>query len=671
MGRLYNLYMNFRLSEKNIPLIFIFVTFMAYGLFVPFTGFYWDDWGFSWIAKFLGPSEFLPSFIGIRPFLIPIFFVTTSLVPPVPIYWQIFALIIRILAGFSTWFTLKQVWPHLKLQTLIASLLFLVFPAYSQHWVAYTHINQEWVAFILYLLSMGLTAKALRNQLKFRKYTVIALILFLEGLFATEYFFGMEPLRFLFIWVIISDNVKDLKIGFVKALKVWLPYLIIWLINGFWLAWYYSQGYNSYNLKIINDPESQANLFYSLGEVIWKAGLYAWAQVLVLTSRTITHPSSILTIALIILTFIVLLPIIMKVSNPSSFSKSTYRQFIIIGLIGIILGRIPSLSAGLPFRLQSSFDRFAISMMLGGCLFILGLVEWLIKNPRVKVYVFVLLVALATGQQFFNGNIFRRDWERQQELFWQMKWRMPSLEPNTVIITDEIAVDYESDSSLTSAINWIYEPDFKGGNLHYLLLYTSNRLGTSLPSLESNTDIQFQIRTKKFYGSTSQAIVIHMPENGCLRVLDPELDDRITYNKKLPNLLDVIRLSDTKLILQNELESPIFLSRPNIDWCYYYTKAELARQFKNWDQILLLQNDAKHKDLAPDDPFEWLPFIEANAMLFNFEAANRLSKDAIQEDARIRIGVCKVWERVRAESPEGSDEETEILNSLNDFQCTR
>ncbi|HSM70865.1 MAG TPA: hypothetical protein VK851_04920, partial [Anaerolineales bacterium] len=60
-----------------------------------------------------------------------------------------------------------------------------------------------------------------------------------------------------------------------------------------------------------------------------------------------------------------------------------------------------------------------------------------------------------------------------------MKWLMPSRQPNTVIITDEIAMDYESDGSFIGQINWIYDPDFKRGNLHYLLLYTDNRLGTS------------------------------------------------------------------------------------------------------------------------------------------------------------------------------------------------
>src|SRR5918996_5186573 len=153
-----------RFFERSIPLLFLVVTVLAYGLLLPLTGFYWDDWPFAWIAKFLGPQEFIPAFAQVRPFLGPIFFVTTSLIPPVPLYWQIFALIIRFTSGLVAWFALNQIWPRHKRQALIASLLFLVFPGYSQHWVAFTHINQEWIPFIFYLLSFGFTARALRNH---------------------------------------------------------------------------------------------------------------------------------------------------------------------------------------------------------------------------------------------------------------------------------------------------------------------------------------------------------------------------------------------------------------------------------------------------------------------------------------------------------------------------
>src|SRR3990172_7102642 len=285
-----------RVSDKSIPFIFLLTTILAYGLLLPLAGFYWDDWPFAWIAKFLGPKEFIPAFAGVRPFLGPIFFITTSLIPPVPLYWQIFALIIRFISGLSAWFAINQVWPHHKRQALIASLLFLVFPGYSQHWVAFTHINQEWIPFIFYLLSFGFSARALRNHYVIarkperltkqsqltshqeivsprrhgdssgghstpehsrndRLDTFYAVLLLIAGVFPTEYFVSIEPIRFLFIWVVISERVNGLGQRFMESLKRWTPYFLIWLVNGAWLAYFYTiGGYDSYDVEVVKEP---------------------------------------------------------------------------------------------------------------------------------------------------------------------------------------------------------------------------------------------------------------------------------------------------------------------------------------------------------------------------------------------------------------------------------
>ncbi len=55
---------------------------------------------------------------------------------------------------------------------------------------------------------------------------------------------------------------------------------------------------------------------------------------------------------------------------------------ILVGILGILLGRLPSLAAGLPLTLQSSYDRFMVSMMIGGSLLLLGMIELLVKNNQ-------------------------------------------------------------------------------------------------------------------------------------------------------------------------------------------------------------------------------------------------------------------------------------------------
>lgn len=664
-----------RFTAKSIPFIFAITTFVAYGLLLPLTGFYWDDWPFAWIAKFLGPKEFFPAFAGVRPFLAPIFFATTSLIPPIPIYWQLFALIIRFISGLSAWFALNQIWPHHKRQILITSLLFLVFPGYSQHWVALTHINQEWIPLIFYLLSFGFTASALRRSDKFIPHTIFALLLLIAGLFPTEYFIGLEPLRFLFIWIMVSEEIRGFQKRLIQSLKRWAPYFLIWLANAAWLAYFYTIGsYDSYDVEVVKEPLTISYFFSSIAEATWKAGFYIWGQIIVLTANTITAPTTLLTMALIAIAFIFFVFYLLRPDISGTGTKTFANSALLIGLAGILLGRLPSFAAGLPLTLQSSYDRFMISMMLGGCLFVMGLVELIIRNVRIQTYIFALLIALGIGQQFFNANIFRRDWAKQQEIYWQLAWRIPAMEPGTVLLTDQMPIDYETDLSFTAPINWMYAPDYRRSDLPYALLYVEKRLGrVTLPSLEPRTSVNLSFRTVNFKGSTSQAIVIYMPKNGCLRVLDSARGDETTYNRQSRYLVDAIALSDSARIIANtnEIAKLPFLSEPDRTWCYYYAKAELARQKGDWTQVRDLINEAISLGYQPEDPFEWLTYIEAKAVIGDIEAAEKLSTNAFTQDKGIRGGLCQIWKRIQLQVDAGSEAEMQVNQLLFDYQCTR
>ena len=81
-------------------------------------------------------------------------------------------------------------------------------------------------------------------------------------------------------------------------------------------------------------------------------------------------------------------------------------QAVIFGLIGIVIGRVPSWAAGLPLTLQSIDDRFMVSMMIGARLFLAGLLELVFGKSSLKVYIVALLVALGIGQQFYTANGF-------------------------------------------------------------------------------------------------------------------------------------------------------------------------------------------------------------------------------------------------------------------------
>jgi hypothetical protein len=314
---------------------------------------------------------------------------------------------------------------------------------------------------------------------------------------------------------------------------------------------------------------------------------------------------------------------------------------------------MPSFAAGLPLTLQSSFDRLTISMMFGAALFVAGLLQVLVARPIVRMYFTAALVALAVGQQFFNANIFRRDWQRQQSIYWQLAWRAPDIQPDTAFLTQQMPLDYETDLAMTAAVNWMYASEVRPPHLPLAVVYTEKRLGgVVLPALTPGLPMRLPLRTMTFLGNTSQVIAIYVPPNGCLRVFDPRSDDAVTYSRLPDTVTAAIPLSDPERIIvhaeSRRLPSPPFSPEPEHGWCYFYEQAELARQQRDWNKIIALRAQASENDLEPVDPFEWLPFIEAEARQERSVWAANISLELVDAEPKLQRGLCALWSRIAA-----------------------
>jgi hypothetical protein len=241
------------------------------------------------------------------------------------------------------------------------------------------------------------------------------------------------------------------------------------------------------------------------------------------------------------------------------------------------------------------------------------------------------------------------------------------------LLTDQLPVDYESDLSLTAPINWMYKPEFTRSLLPYALVFTEKRLGGTLASLEPGEQVKAYLRTVHFEGSTSQAIVFYMPKNGCLRVLSSRWGDAFTYSRQSVFLLKAIPLSNPDLIIPTSKSTAKlpFLEEPEHTWCYYYAKAELARQQNDWKEVSDLFGKAASLGYKTNDPFELLVFIEAQAMNGNINAAKELSDRAMNIDNGIRKGLCQVWKRIQTSGPARTENQSQEEQILRELQCPR
>jgi hypothetical protein len=137
---------------------------------------------------------------------------------------------------------------------------------------------------------------------------------------------------------ILSEEISRFSQRLIESLKRWLPYLLIWLANAAWLAYFYSiGGYASYEVEVVNEPLTVIHIISAVAEAIWKAGFYVWGQVLLLASKSIAAPTTLGTFALIIAAFILILFYLQKLdlseNNTSLHSCNPDRT------AGILFGR--------------------------------------------------------------------------------------------------------------------------------------------------------------------------------------------------------------------------------------------------------------------------------------------------------------------------------------------
>jgi hypothetical protein len=208
------------------------------------------------------------------------------------------------------------------------------------------------------------------------------------------------------------------------------------------------------------------------------------------------------------------------------------------------------------------------------------------------------------------------------------------------------------DDSLTAPINWTFDPDGRSTQMKYILFDLLVRYH-NLPPLNPGNPVEKSFRATQFNGSTSRVLVFYYAPPGCVRILDPVYDADL-YN--LPyRLIANLNLSNPQQLIQdhNPPATPpqdIFGSEPKHRWCYYFEKADLARQNKDWKTIIALSKQSIGKGYRPEDAAEYLPFIEAYLQTGFWEDGYQLTNSAYQGNLALRPALCSVWRRSASEA---------------------
>ena len=651
--------------QRIFPLFLLAVVIVAYGLFIPWLGFYLDDWYIVWFRHFFGSAAFTDFFAQDRPFLAWIYVILTPLLGDSPIAWQTFAVLTRWVLGMALWDLLQQVWPNHKFEASLGALIFSVFPGFQFHWFSVQY-SQVYLIEAGMLISLACSVRAPRQPAHWLRWTLIGLLPGIYALISVEYHFGLELLRPVVIWLALTGQSWRSLRRLGRAAFLWLPYLIPLITFTIWRVFFFESF--MYKVTLLEDIAASplAALWTKILAVLqqlFEGLLVVWGRLFNLAGFSVVGKALIAVTLITLVSFPVILVYLSLAEKRQAWQPAIRSRLrwglaaMLLGLFTAVLTLIPFLAAGLPVGLAYPWNRFMIVLGLGSSVFAVGALS-LLPKVWLRSVAASVLISLSIASQIDTANQFRLAWAEQQKMFWQLSWRIPGLEPNTMLVTDTLHfAKFFSGTSLSAPLNWIYDPNLSSSDTLYQFILTDSPQINSEHSLPENQAYNFEFRSFRFSGNTSRSVLFLFNTVDCVQVLSDSSNNRRTIiGSHHSGFLNGFDLSDLRLIVADPLTpaSPpahLFGIEPNHGWCYYYQKADLARQIGDWEGVLRWYSLAQNQGLSELHKSELYPKIEAMVMTDDWQAAYDLTRELQGSDKLVDRGLCAIWERSAENHP--------------------
>ena len=653
----------------------LLLCFLSYGVLIPALGFYWDDFPILFLYKTFGASGFPEFLASDRPFSAWNFMLTTSLFKFNPLGYHLLAFALRYLSVLLFYWIFRTVWPERRKIAAVAASIFAIYPGFHQQPIALIYCH-HFSVFCLFLLSVLLMLKNAQRE-KFSCGLAVISWIGALGMFSIENFATLEVLRPVLLWIILKPKFEDRKALLKTIFKQWLPYLVI--LGGFLFWRVFIFKFPTYEPDLLEGYQSSPTstlltLLSRIPKDFVTVTIGAWLKSFSIPNKSdfgtsATYLFWVLSAVAALASAITLTLLGTDQPREKNEQKTHLWEWALVGLFLFLLAGSIVWVLDLPLEIEFAWDRMTLAFIPGVALLAAFVYALVSKSRLVSNLLVCLLIGSAVGAHFENEMNYKRDWEDMQDLFWQMSWRMPDLEPGTIILGSEIGVDYYSDNSLTAPLNLMYAPDSQSYALNYLFYYSDVRLGSWLPALEKGLDIHQPYRSFDFNGSTDNVVAIQYNPPACLQVMDRTYANSIA----LPNLSETqvgeLKLTDLSLIKSDNTHRPlleVFTSQPQKGWCYYFETADLARQQGDFENAVALGEEAIQQGFAPRAASEWLPFLESNLRLGNWERVDYIADQLMSAEGNYENGLCNTLKRLaREENTPSADKLVEYMQEYN------
>jgi hypothetical protein len=611
---------------------------LAYTPFIHKFGFYRDDWYTLWVGRTFGPQAFIDLFAFDRPFVGYIYSGSYRLLGEYPLNWQIYTLGIRTIGALGFLWLLRRLWPEHKVETTTAAILFFIYPGFLQ-WANATTKSNQITTYTLSILSICLTVAAFQaKKIRWKVFfTLGAVATAISYWFLYEYMIGMEGMRLGIITLMIwrESTSKHWKQNAVKIFKGWLPYFIPLVLHIAWRLFIFESGRVGMNVQVVLSAY-QSGLLRTIVKRsfvfiidLFEAVISAW----VIPLNTFTfrlEPAnflmamilSLIGIGVFIAYFILATSKKLKSSEIQNYD-GRLRELVLIGSTTVLFTILPVVAVGRDIRWDSGFDKYALHVIAGAVMLIVGATSLLVKVKQ-KVILFALLIGIAVAAQFGNSVQWAQFWEDQRELWWQLSWRAPQLEEGSVLLVEPPGKDFFEDYEIWGPANLVFAP---GADLPQI--YAEVFAPVTLEKIRVGTTETRGLRDFLEYSlSFHHSLILSRPERtSCWHVLDGK--DPLFPQDTSGMLYATVRRSKIDQIVVDAPPSypptHIFGNEPAHEWCYYFQKASLEAQKGDWNRVAQLADLALEAGFKPIDRSEWLPFLKGLVMVDRNDEAEEMA----------------------------------------------
>jgi hypothetical protein len=611
------------------PLFLLLLCFLAYGVLLPWLGFYADDWILLWIYQKLGAWGIWYYHITNRPFLGPLYQILMPLLGSEPWRWQLFAVIAPWLTSLSGWFLVKNIWPRRVRLAVFTSVLIAVFPGYLSHGVA-LNMGHRNIILAIFLLSLTFTVLSLRRPKQFWLFYLLALLIGIYNMLAMEYFLFMELMRPFVIWIVLSETNLTVRQKLGKTARHFTPFFVALCAVLYWRTFLFP--YQTFNHSLSLFSAFRENWFSALMVMakqtvvyFWMGMIRSWSQIVTVTWERINWGSlSSFIYVLVVLvttgiTFLALRAYHLPRPPADQKNKTLAIQLLELSAVPWLLGGIPFIVVGLTAGVGGYETRYLLPFLLVSCLWVAFLILVFFKRYLTQIVVLSAVVGLSAGLQFISSNGLRISGEYRREFFWNLSYRVPALEPGTLIIGNDFSTG-DGSTAWTYILNWLYAPGLKTNQLPYVIIP-----GSQLQQFLNQETNQIEIIGAHFTMDPGKIIFLNYNNGRCPQIYNPNFPAELPSLD--PRVQTYLNLATTRPI-QPETGSksvnPAAIHigpEPPHGWCYYYEIADLARQQGDWQKVRNLGDDAIFTQ-----GLEFKNYVELSPFIFGYALGNEWGK---------------------------------------------